>query len=133
MIFLDTSAIYALADRSDPVHGVARQRFEALLRGGEEVFTHNYVLLESMALLQGRLGLRAALNLAEDTRAFEIEWVDGATHHEAVRHLARSGRREISLVDQVSFLLMRRQGIQVALAFDRHFAEEGFRLFDGHH
>lgn len=129
MVFLDTSAIYALADLGDPNHGVAKARFQGLLAAGEHVFTHSYVLVESMALLQRRLGLETALKLAESARAFEIEWVDRAIHEEAVQHLARSRARPVSLVDHVSFLVMRRHGVETALAFDRDFVEHGFRLY----
>lgn len=41
MIFPDTSAIYALADRKDPNHGSAKERFRGLVmraRGVEAVF-----------------------------------------------------------------------------------------------
>jgi len=128
MIFLDTSAIYALADRRDPHHDLAKERFKALLDAGEEVLTHNYVLVEAMALVQSRLGLEAAVRLAEDCRAFRVEWVDEATHEEAIRRLARSAKRRVSLVDQVSFLVMRRRGVRVALAFDSDFEEVGFQI-----
>jgi predicted nucleic acid-binding protein len=131
MIFLDTSAIYAMADRGDPRHESAKERFQAVLDLGERILTHNYVLVETMALIQSRLGLAAALNLAHDCRAFDIEWVDEATHEEAVRRLARVGKRHVSLVDQVSFLIMRRRGVRTALAFDPDFEEEGFQVFDG--
>jgi predicted nucleic acid-binding protein len=130
MIFLDTSAIYAMADRADPRHELAKERFRVLLEAGEEMLTHNYVLIESMALIQHRLGLAAALKLAHDSRVFEIEWVGKTAHDEAVRGLARS-RRHVSIVDQVSFLVMRLRGVEVALAFDRDFVDEGFRLYTG--
>jgi predicted nucleic acid-binding protein len=130
MIFLDTSAIYAMADQADPQHGCARERFQILLDAGERVLTHNYVLVEAMALIQSRLGMAAALKFARDCRAFEIEWVDEATHEEAVRRLGRAGKRRISLVDQVSFLVMQRRGVNVALALDPDFELEGFQLFD---
>lgn len=129
MIFLDTSAIYALADQTDPQHAPAKERLQAVLESGEGIFTHNYVLVEAMALIQSRLGLGAALRLARDSRVFDIEWVEEATHEEAVRRLARLGRRGVSLVDQVSFIVMRRRGARSALAFDADFEAEGFRLF----
>lgn len=129
MIFLDTSAIYALADRGDARWKLAKQRFQAVLDAGEALLTHNYVLVESMALLQHRLGLRAALRLARDAEAFEIEWVDKTLHAEAVRRLARRRKRPVSLVDQLSFLVMRSRGIETALAFDQDFVNEGFRLW----
>lgn len=128
MIFLDTSAIYAMADRADPLHEAAREGFRALLEAGEDVLTHNYVLVESIALLHTRLGLPAALKLAQDSRAFTVEWVDERTHEDAVRRLSRRPGRRVSLVDQVSFLVMRRRGVQRALAFDPDFEKEGFRL-----
>ena len=131
MIFLDTSVIYAMADQADPRHQRAKERFQALLDIGEGIVTHNYVLVEAMALIQSRLGVAAALKLAHDCRAFDIEWVDEATHEEAVRRLGRVGKRRISFVDQVSFLVMRRRGVRTALAFDPDFEEEGFQLFHG--
>lgn len=130
MIFLDTSAIYAMADQGDPRHQRATGLFQALLEAHEGILTHNYVLVEAMALIQGRLGLAAALRLAHDCRAFEVEWVDEPTHEDAVRRLARAGKRGVSLVDQVSFLIMRRRGVRTALAFDPDFEREGFHLFD---
>lgn len=84
-----------------------------------------------MALIQHRLGVTAALKLAHDSRSFEIEWIDKTIHGEAVRYLARSWKRRISVVDQVSFLVMRLRGVEVALAFDRDFVDEGFRLYEG--
>ena len=56
MIFLDTSAIYALADRDDPNHSQAAAAFRRLLEDGEEALVHSYILVESAALLQRRLG-----------------------------------------------------------------------------
>ncbi len=129
MIFLDTSAIYAMADQADPYHEVARERFGKLIDAGEEILTHNYILVESMALLQSRLGLSAALRLARDARAFVVEWVDQLTHEEAVRRLARRGSRKVSLVDQVSFLIMQRRRVQVAMAFDPDFAKAGYQIY----
>jgi predicted nucleic acid-binding protein len=128
VIFVDTSALYALADRGDPRYNRAVRLFQELLQGGEPLLTHNYVLLESMALIQGRIGLRQAIALAEDARNFEVEWVDGPLHAEAVRQLSRAGNRQLSLVDQVSFLVMKRRGAKRAFAFDKDFVRQGFHL-----
>ncbi len=129
MIFLDTSAIYAMADAGDPHHRLAAERFQDALEAGEEIVTHNYVLVESMALIQRRLGLEAAIHFARDVQTFQVEWVDEATHEEAVRRLGREEKRRVSLVDEVSFVVMSRRGIRLVLAFDPHFAAEGFRSY----
>lgn len=121
--------MYALANRRDAHHAAANERFQALLAAGERILTHNYVILESLALLHRRLGLSAAVELARSTDAFEVEWVNKTIHDEAVRRLGTSGR-DVSLVDHVSFLVMRQRQIATAFAFDRHFVEEGFHLYE---
>lgn len=131
MIFLDTSAIYAWADAADPNHHEAVRRLQAVLESGEELLTHNYVLVESIALLQARLGLAAASKLAKDSAMFVIHWVDDDLHTSGIRELERSKKRHVSLVDQISFLVMRRRGVAAAFAFDPDFTSAGFRLFEG--
>ena len=106
MIFLDTSAIYALADKADPNHADAYKKFDLALKSREVFLLHNYVLVESAALLQARLGLQSALLFLRDAEAFNIEWVDLALHQEAVRDLEKIGKSGISLVDCMSFVVM---------------------------
>ena len=130
MIFVDTSAIYAWTDSADPHHHAAVERLQAILDGGEELLTHNYVLVESIALIQARLGLAAATRLTRDTTAFVIEWVDDDLHASGIRQLEKSAKRRVSLVDHISFLVMRRRRTLTAFAFDPDFIAAGFRLFD---
>ena len=129
MIFIDTSALYTLADRGDSNHEVAKRRFQAVLDEGDAFLTHNYVVVEAIALTQHRLGLSVAVKLAADTRAFEIEWVDEPLHDAAVREWVSRQRRQVSLVDEMSFEVMRRRGVTTALAFDPDFAAAGFELY----
>ncbi len=126
MTFVDTSAIYALADRADPNHQRAVKSFATLLESGARLVTHNYVITESMALLQRRLGLQSALRFADDVRSFEVEWVTAPIHEAAVAALADSGSRGISLVDHVSFVVMKARGLERAFAFDADFISHGF-------
>ena len=129
MIFIDTSAIYALADRADANHRRAVDLFRSALEANERFLTHNYVVVESMSLLQHRLGLASALTFARDAGKFDLEWITPAVHEEAVQQLTSARRRRLSLVDAASFVVMRARGMEVAFAFDPHFAEEEFRLF----
>ena len=55
-----------------------------------------------------------------------VEWVDADLHAAGMAALLTAGRRDLSLVDCVSFACMRRLGITRALHFDRHFKEQGF-------
>ena len=115
MIFLDTSAIYAMADKSDPNHSDC-EKFDLALEDGERFVSHNYVLVESVALLQSRLGLKVALLFLEEAKAFEIEWVDEALHQEARSALEKIGKRQVSFVDCLSFVFMRRSTASLRVA-----------------
>ncbi|PKO22873.1 MAG: hypothetical protein CVU38_07155 [Chloroflexi bacterium HGW-Chloroflexi-1] len=55
VIFVDTSALYALMDADDQNHERARVAWAEWLDGPVQLATSNYVLLESIALIQHRL------------------------------------------------------------------------------
>ncbi len=59
MTFVDMSALYAVLDRDDANHDVARQTWDRLLQSPEALMTHNYVLVETAAIVQNRLGMPA--------------------------------------------------------------------------
>jgi predicted nucleic acid-binding protein len=129
VIFLDTSAIYALADKADPNHASAYGKFALALESKEILLVHSYVLVESAALLQARLGLHSALLFLRDATAFDVEWVDLALHEAAMKELEKIGKKGIGLVDCMSFVVMRRRGVQRVLAFDPDFHDQGFAIY----
>jgi predicted nucleic acid-binding protein len=91
--------------------------------------THGYVLVESAALVHQRLGGRAVRDLFDAfVPALDVVFVDPDLHaRAAAAYLAGLGRR-VSLVDRVSFQLVRQAGLDQAFAFDRDFAREGIRV-----
>lgn len=126
MIFADTSALYALLDRDDEAHPRARTFFEA---GPHALITHNYVVVETTALVHRRLGPALARDLLEELLpAISVRWVDAEVHRAATSAFLAAVRRRTSFVDWVSFELMRRDGIEAAFTFDRDFAVQGFRV-----
>ncbi|HHY75459.1 MAG TPA: PIN domain-containing protein [Firmicutes bacterium] len=128
-VYVDTSAIYAVLDSNDEQHEAAKSRWFRLLETGEEMVCNSYVVLETYALVQHRLGIEAVRALAENVfPLFRVDWVDEPAHHEAVSAMLVAGRRELSLVDCSSFGTMRKMGIRRVFAFDEHFAEQGFEI-----
>jgi len=122
--FVDTSALLPLVDVADPHHSPIR----TALADADAVLTHNYVVVESEALVRRRLGAAGArrlLDVIEDIA--EVHWVDRGLHDRAVLRLEPRGRRA-SLVDEVSFAFMRDRALDTAIALDEDFAEEGFRV-----
>src|SRR5262245_66600616 len=101
MIFLDTSAIYAWTDSADRNHQAAVEALQQILGSGEQLMTHNYVLLETITLIQARLGVAAALNLIRNSSQFDIEWIDKNIHDWGTAALGKSANGPVTLVDQV--------------------------------
>jgi predicted nucleic acid-binding protein len=131
-VFVDTSALLAVLDRSDERHAAAKQRWEDLLNGDNTLVSHNYVLVEASAVLMRRIGMEAVgVFEREVVPVLRIVWVTRDVHEAAVgAHLA-AGRRALSLVDCASFEVMRRTGVLTAFAFDPHFHEFGYEVIGG--
>lgn len=126
-VFVDTSAILALVDSSDEGHTRAVDAFDTLLDDAHEFVTHNYVVLETIALLHRRIGVDAVSQVSNDFFSeVDVVWIDPSIHHAALRALLAGRRRQLSLVDQVSFEVMRRQAIETAFALDPDFSAAGF-------
>jgi len=127
MIFVDTSAFYALLDGDDAESSRALKFWEGKPSGERGFVTTNYVVLESMALLQSRLGM-PAVRVYRDAilPLIRTEWIDEVVHAQAVSAFIAADRRGLSLVDLSSFETMRRLGIRSAFTFDRHFRQYGF-------
>lgn len=128
-VFVDTSALYALLDRDDEGHTRTAAAWRQLLSGSRPLVTSNYVLVETAALLQRRIGLAAVHDLDDHlTPALVVRWITEPIHRRAMRRLRRTDKRDVSLVDCTSFELMDADAIRDALALDEDFATEGFRL-----
>ena len=126
-VFVDTSAFFAVLDADDENHVAARQMWEDLLTQEAVLVCSNYVLVETLALVQRRLGIPAVRVFQEDIMpVLNVEWVDESLHQVGIASVLAAARRRLSLVDCVSFEIMRRLGIKTAFVFDHHFEEQGF-------
>jgi predicted nucleic acid-binding protein len=130
VIFVDSGAIlarYLVRDQhhADAVRGWERARPERL-------FTSNLVLAETFTLLArwagGAFAAERARTLLRSER-MEVLRAGLAEELEAVPLLEKYADQKVSFTDCVSFVLMRRQGIDRAFSFDRHFPAAGFRLW----
>ncbi len=65
-VFVDTSAFLAVIDRDDRFHPKAREAWEKWLSGNVCLLTSNYIVLETTALFQSRMGLAAATLFHQD-------------------------------------------------------------------
>ena len=128
-VFVDTSGFYAALNGDDPYHRKARELLVRSEAEGWRLITSNYVVQESWALIQTRLGWEAveAWHRALLTRT-EIVWVDEDLHRLGAARCRQAGERRLSLTDCVSFEVMHREGAREFIGDDEHFVDEGFSL-----
>ena len=128
-IFIDTSAFLAVLNANDGFHEQARQTWDEILSSDAILFSSNYVILETTALLQHRFGIEAVRLFENDILpVIEIVWLDETVHKQGMSALLIANRRDLSLVDCTSFEIMRQSGLEAVFTFDPHFGEQGFML-----
>lgn len=126
---VDSSAFYAYLDARDRNHQLARMTLTELIEARDDLVTHNYVVVESSALIQRRLGAEAVRVFLDDVLpAVRILWIDEPTHPLASAAMLGSLNRGVSLVDWTSFVTMRELGIDRAFAFDADFKSQGLQV-----
>jgi len=128
-IYIDTSAFFAILDSGDKFHKESKDTFLRLI-GDKEIFhSSNYIIIETMVLVQNRLGLDALRAFQDDiVPIINIHWVDERIHDIAVSSLLIARRKNISFIDYTSFELMRLLGLKKVFTFDKHFEEQSFKL-----
>lgn len=128
-VFVDTSALFALLDADQTGHSDAAAVWTALLEDEARLVTTNYVLLETIARSQHRLGVDAVREVHYTFEPLlQVVWIDEEVHRAALSALLASRQQRVSLVDRSSFEVMNRRGIMRAFALDTDFAEEGFEI-----
>lgn len=126
-VFLDTVGMIAVWDSADQWHAAAHPVFEELVRTGRMMVTTQAILFECGNASARRVyrpdvnDLRQLLmdvgGLIEPT-AQEVELAWGA--------YLRGDAGDAGIVDQLSFIIMRRLGLSEAFTNDRHFQAAGF-------
>lgn len=121
-IFVDTSAFYAAADRSDRHHAIAAATFTARGTSGD-LTTTDHVIVETWCLMNARLGRACAMRFwdALSGGVVKVLGVGSADLQRARRIVRDFPDQPFSLVDCTSFAVMERLGIGDAFAFDSHF------------
>lgn len=129
-VFLDTSFVLALEDADDQYHRQALAYWRGFQKRPQPLVITSFVFDETLTLVRRRLGHAQAKAIArrllvspsvvvvhvgeEDFRA-GLEWFD------------RYDDKDFSFTDCVSFAVMRRLKLKVALTFDQHFKQAGFQ------
>jgi uncharacterized protein len=130
-VFVDTGAWIALALTRDPMHGRAKAAWQQLRSSGARIVTSIPVVMETFTFLERNATREVALAWKDSLAQlphFRLCECGARDLSAAWRHFTQPGLHKLSAVDATSFVLMEREGIRVAFAFDHHFASAGFRL-----
>lgn len=128
-VFVDSSGFFALLRPEDPFHAEATDCFARADDEEWTLVTTNYVVHESWALIQVRLGWDAVEAWRREIVPFcTIFWVDKTLHALGEARWTHAGERRLSLTDCVSLEFMRLRGLNEAIVQDEHFTRAGIRL-----
>lgn len=129
-ILVDTSALFALLNSEDDHHAKAARTHERLVRQKASLILPNFILAETHAILNKRVGPRAALDfLNAALRDFEMERVsleDEWSAHAILQTATRA--RSLSYFDAILVAVAERRKISEIFSYDRHFELMGLRL-----
>jgi predicted nucleic acid-binding protein len=127
LVFVDTVGMLAVWNRADQWHDDAKRAYSFLSPGNTTLFSTTLVLAECANAL-------ARTSFREEVDNFRIRlqasgtliWPTPEDWEAAWVAYCHGGANQAGLVDQVSFLVMRRLGITQSFTTDRHFQAAGF-------
>ena len=132
-LFIDTSALIALADRTDQFHQAAK----ALVKGlppSTRFQTSNYILDETITRLRSTLSVHSAVRVAESVWAsawYTVHTVDHAIERQALKLLEKYAAHHLSFTDCTTLVLLDRLRADRIFAFDHGFHRAGYLLVPG--
>jgi predicted nucleic acid-binding protein len=134
ILFGDSAGWLAMYDERDQYHLIAKRAFSALLDQQVSFLVTDYIIAETLTLMQGRLGHRKTVSFGEWLlSAPQVRQVrlDVDLWNEAWQLFKKYDDKEFSFTDCASFVVMRREHLVDAFTFDHHFTQMGFRLWPG--
>lgn len=129
VIFVDTAAWLALANKSDELHATARRIHRRLLREGKRYLTTDLVILEVANAMSLQPLRRIAVPFIEALQAsprHEVIRVTSEFYDSGWRLYKERKDKDWGLTDCISFVVMGRRQVTTAFTSDRHFEQAGF-------
>jgi len=132
MIFIDTGAFLARYVARDQFHKKSVRGWNLIRKNRTQCFTSNFVLDETITLLGRQAGYEFSAERAFTfyrSEVLEILRPNSKDELEALEFFRKFSNQKVSFTDCISFVLMKRNRINLAFSFDRHFVLAGFDTF----
>ena len=127
--FLDTGYLLALELARDQNHESAKQHWDSLARPFPPFITTSYVFDEVVTYFNSRGHHAKAVQLGNNlllSSSIELIHVDEALFYAGWELFQQHQDKDYSLTDCISFIVMKRWGVDLAFSFDGHFTQAGF-------
>jgi predicted nucleic acid-binding protein len=130
-VFADTAGWASAFIRTELHHVKARDLLHAWRHRDVKVITTNYVIMELLSLLISPLRIHHSrrvqiIDAIRTSSWVEVVLIDRAIDEEAWWLLKQRPDKDWSLVDSVSFTVMKKRSIIEAFTSDHHFEQAGF-------
>ncbi len=129
LVYLDTGALIALNDRSDPNHSAAEAYFREAARGGTRFVMGRPVWVEYLDGVTKRIGKVDAIIRMRQIDASSLWRVEpdlDQDHARARELFLQYDDAAIDMTDSLSFAIMERLGLDTAFTFDSDFETHRF-------
>jgi predicted nucleic acid-binding protein len=129
-LLADTGALLALFNPRDALHDRAK-RFTRKADGTRFVLTE-LILSETVTRLRSRTDAAHAADVGLallNSRRYEVLFVDAGLVEAGLADLRRFSDKRLSLVDCVSFAVIRTLALDGSFTFDRDFRDCGFTVY----
>jgi predicted nucleic acid-binding protein len=128
--FLDTGYLLALELSNDQNHRAALKHWRGVVKSLPLLVSTSYVFDEVVTFFNSRGHHDKAVEVGNrllKSPSVQLIFVDEDLFLEGWQYLQKHKDKKYSLTDCISFVVMKNFGIDTAFAFDRHFAQAGFK------
>ena len=130
-IFIDTGFIIALESVTDQNHEKASQLWNELLKDLPVMVTTTYVIDEIVTFFNSRSRHAKAVEIGNrlmNSRSVQVIHIDKGLFDKGWQYFQQHADKTYSMTDCISFIVMKEQGSESALSFDKHFTQAGFKV-----
>jgi len=128
-VFLDTSYLLALELAKDQNHQAAIQHWQSISHSLPSFVTTSYVFDEVVTYFNSRGYHTKAVQVGNNllfSPSVELVHVDESLFHEGWQYFQQHKDKDYSLTDCISFIVMRKLGVNITFTFDGHIVQAGF-------
>lgn len=132
-VFMDTSFLLAVIDRSDKYHSMAVACYKQLVEEKRTVITTEAVLVEIGNGLSNSKWRQVAYQwitrIRNSRTIFTVVSTTSELLSKAIELYGSRSDKKWSLTDCISFIVMSEQNLSDALTVDHHFEQAGYKIY----